>query len=286
MDRSIVDRITDEMRLRNFSKGSIQQYTSAAQRLIRAFPDQNVNDLTEEHIKAYLLACLGDGRKPTSIRVLVAAFRFLFVHVLRKPDVVAHVAFPRRAKRLPSAPTRQDIAHILDAAKTIGLRAWLVCALAYGCGLRVSEITGLHTWDICSKEGFLLVREGKGGKERKTLLPDEVLAGLRRWWKDQRLDNPSFLFPAKEEGKYLSPETLRSDFHRAVRKAGIRTPIRLHDLRHGFVTHLVEAKVDLFTIQALAGHEDLATTQVYVRVDASRFRHIDSLLGALPKVQA
>ena len=112
-----------------------------------------------------------------------------------------------------------------------------------------------------------------------------TLQALRGWWKDQRLTNPSYLFPAETEGRYLSPSTLREDFQRAVERAGIKRPIRLHDLRHGFVTHLVEAKVDVFTIQALAGHEDLATTQGYVRVDASRFRDIHSLIGALSAVR-
>lgn len=284
MDKWII-ALKNELRLRNLSAGTIKQYTSAVGRLRQAWPRLPVEAITEEHIKSFLLECLDDGRKPESIRVLVAAFRFFFVYVVKQPGVVAHVAFPKSRKRIPSAPSKDEIARIFAAAAQLGRRPWLVCALAYGCGLRVSEIAALHSWDICSKEGFLIVRCGKGAKERKTLLPDEVLQALRGWWKDQRLTNPSYLFPAETEGRYLSPSTLREDFQRAVERAGIKRPIRLHDLRHGFVTHLVEAKVDVFTIQALAGHEDLATTQGYVRVDASRFRDIHSLIGALSAVR-
>ena len=176
MDKWII-ALKNELRLRNLSAGTIKQYTSAVGRLRQAWPRLPVEAITEEHIKSFLLECLDDGRKPESIRVLVAAFRFFFVYVVKQPGVVAHVAFPKSRKRIPSAPSKDEIARIFAAAAQLGRRPWLVCALAYGCGLRVSEIAALHSWDICSKEGFLIVRCGKGAKERKTLLPDEVLQG-------------------------------------------------------------------------------------------------------------
>jgi integrase len=174
--------------------------------------------------------------------------------------------------------TRDEVARLLQAAP--GLKWRTALSVAYGAGLRASEVVSLKVSDIDSQRMRIRVEQGKGRRDRDALLSPKLLAALRDWWKVAR--PPVWLFPNRLAAfDAVTPRSLNRAFHEAVSSAGIKKPVCLHTLRHCFATHLLEQNVDVRVIQVLLGHKKLETTSVYTHVAAKALDGVESPLDLL-----
>lgn len=198
--------------------------------------------------------------------------KFLFRVTLRRYDLVAEIFHLKEPKRVPLVLSQEEIRRLLVLAPNLRTRTML--SLAYGCGLRASEVVKLRAGDIDSTQGIIRILQSKGAKDRNVMLPAEVLDLLRDWWKERSngkdvgVSAPErWLFPSRLGRRdYLTARQFTRILRDAVAAAGITKRVTLHTLRHSFATHLLERGEDIRVIQVLLGHAKLTTTAGYVRV--------------------
>jgi site-specific recombinase XerD len=254
-------------------------YLGVIRRLAR-FTARSPAVLDTEAVQGWLLHRIEiDGIRLANLKMHVAAVKFLYREVLDRPDVVASLPWPKVPIRLPDVPSADEVVRLLAAAPLPRHR--LVWMVAYGAGLRVSEACALQVGDIDSRRGVIVVRGGKGGKDRLTLLPRRLLEELRAYWRETRPPGP-WLFPGGRPGRPLTPRSAQRELVLAARRAGIhRRRLGCHLLRHAFATHLMEGGTDLRTIQELLGHTSLKTTVLYLHVRADHIQRTRSPLDKL-----
>ena len=221
------------------------------------------------------------GRSAVNVRL--AAYRFLFEQVLQGPKLELRVP-SKKVKVLPQPLARREVAKLLEAKSNVKHRTLLMTS--YATGLRVSELVRLIPTDIQSDRGLVFVRQGKGKKDRYTLLSPNLLIALRQYYKTQFIDQnltSVWLFPGRNPERHYSERSAQHVFDTAKEKAGIQHGKGIHCLRHSFATHLLEAGVDLVSIQRLMGHSSLQTTAIYLHVTEKHTQGIRSPLDLLPK---
>jgi site-specific recombinase XerD len=267
----------EDLQIRHYSPITIRIYLRAVTEFARHFktaPDR----LRAEHIRQYQLFLIKEKKVSQSTLIqMVCALRFLYTHTLHKKIPIELIPFPRREKKLPLILSREEVKALLEAPENLRHRTLL--AILYGCGLRVSEVTQLQVRDIDSARNTVRVRHGKGGKDRQTLLPAKLLELLRCYWRSQRPTD--WLFPSADTTRPISPKAVFLACRQAARTAGISKPVHPHSLRHAFATHLLEAGVNLRTIQILLGHANLETTARYLHVADVAVRSTTSPLDSL-----
>src|SRR6266851_770225 len=246
----------EDLQIRRYSPTTIRIYLRSIAEFAQHFgkpPDR----LSAEHIRQYQLFLIQEKKvaRPTFVQV-VCALRFFYTHTLNRKISMERIPFPRRERKLPLILSREEVKALLEAPGNLRHRTLL--AILYGCGLRVSEVTQLKVSDIDSARNVLWVRHGKGGKDRQTLLPVKLLELLRCYWRSRRPTD--WLFPGADSARPISPKSVFLACRKAAQKAGISKPVHPHSMRHAFATHLLEAGVNLRTIQILLGHAHLETT--------------------------
>jgi len=267
----------EDLQLRNYSPTTIRIYLHAIAEFARHFrtpPDQ----LDAEHIRRYQIFLIKEKKvsQPTFVQV-VCALRFFYTHTLNRKIAIDRIPFPRRERKLPLILSRQEVQALLEAPRNLRHRALL--AILYASGLRVSEVARLKVADIDRSRNVLWVRHGKGGKDRQALLPPKLRDLLRCYWRSQRPTD--WLFPSSDSSQPISPKAIFLACRKAAQVAGIPKSVHPHSLRHAFATHLLEAGVDLRTIQTLLGHADLTTTARYLQVADTAVRATTSPLESL-----
>ena len=200
---------------------------------------------------------------------------------LDRPDAARRLTFVHEPRKLPVVLSQEEVLRLIEAVTSVKYKAAL--GLAYGAGLRVSEVVSLKVSDIDSKRMLLRIERGKGGKTRHALLSPQLLELLRDWW---RIARPSFwLFPGRDPTKLMTACQLGVVCVEAARKAGITKRVSPHTLRHSFATHLLENGVDIRIIQVLLGHAHLETTTLYAHVAANTISHVTSPLDRLTSLR-
>jgi len=265
------DQMETYLKLKGRSPNTIDTYLRNA-RAFAAFHMKSPSKMGEPEVRAFLVH-LTDERKlaARSVATYVAALKVLYRDVLRRPEVVDWIPWPKKPKTLPTILTPGEVAQLLAAAESVRTQAILMAG--YGAGLRISEVLHLQPGDIDSKRGVLWVRRGKGAKDRVVLLPPRLLRQLREYWRRTRPVGP-WLFPGKDPARPLSKSGANNQFRRAVAGSGITRTIRFHNLRASFATHLMEGGTDLLTIQALLGHTQLKTSALYLRVRTEHLKRV------------
>jgi site-specific recombinase XerD len=269
-------RMIEDMTLRKFGPRTQQGYIRAVKGF-SAFFGASPDRASFEDVRRYQLHLVSSGAGVPTINHALTALRFLFMVTLRKHDVVAELPFIREPRRLPVVLSPQEVARLLDAAP--GLKYKAALSVAYGAGLRASEVISLKVADIDSQRMVIRVEQGKGRKDRYVMLSPQLLGLLRAWWKAARPQG--WLFPGQSRVNPLTTRQLNRACHAAARMAEIDKPVSLHTLRHSFATHLLEQNADIRVIQVLLGHKKLDTTALYTRVATKLIREVMSPLDRL-----
>jgi site-specific recombinase XerD len=184
--------------------------------------------------------------------------------------------------KLPVILSRKEVARLIESAGSLKYQAAL--SVAYGAGLRVSEVIALKVGDVDSQRMVLRVEQGKGHKDRYAMLPPLLLERLRAWWRyahaQGKMLKGGWLFPGQNPIDPLTPRQLNRAIHAAAVAARIDKRVSMHTLRHCFATHLLEQQVDIRVIQVLLGHKKLETTALYAQVATDLLREVISPLEA------
>lgn len=272
----------EELQRRNYSEATTRYYIRKVEAFARHFrrpPDR----LGPQHIREYQ-AHLFTKRKlsPGSVTNHLCALRFFYIQTLKKPWSVADTPYPKKAHRLPTILSQEEVAQLIDAASTPFHRTLLMTL--YATGVRNAELTRLKTSDIDSRRMVLHIQGGKGRQDRDVMLSPILLDELRAHWRRLRRKSSVWLFPGNRwhtADHPIDTKTPRHACQQAARRAGINKKVYPHVLRHCFATHLLEAGADLHTIQMLLGHHDLKETAIYLHLSQRHLHATASPLDAL-----
>jgi len=280
------DKMLSDLRLRGCSPKTLDAYLGCARAYV-AYHRRPPEQMGEAEIRQFLLHLEAKGRSGSTRRVYASALKFLYGVTLQRPDIAAQIVGPRRvAQRLPDVATPMEVERLFESLGSTKYRA--LAMLAYGAGLRVSELCKLRVEDIDSQRMVIHVRQGKRKRDRYVMLPQRLLVVLRQYYKAERPRAP-FLFPGERPGTCLSVSSVQHALHEAAKRAGLKKRISPHVLRHSFATALLDQGTDLRVIQLLLGHASVSTTARYARVTGERLRATPSpldQLGPPPRARA
>lgn len=263
-----MDRV---LTLRNYSRATKKSYIGCLRRLFKKYPDL-VNEPSKKIIEDFLLGLYESGSSAQTVRSYVQAIQFFYREVVETRFDLC-IKTPKRPSRLPVTLSREEIERVLQSIANDKHRTMI--ALAYGSGLRVSELTDLRVGSVNFEEGILYVYQGKGNKDRITLLPEVLVPELKTRVAGKCLGD--YLFESERGGR-LSTRSIQKVFERALHSVDIKKPATFHSLRHSFATHILEQGTDLRFIQKLLGHSNIRTTQRYTHVSTASLRAIPSPL--------
>ena len=276
-------RMIEDMTVRGFTACTQRGYITAVKNFT-AFLGRPPDQAGAEDLRRCQLHMRSNGASATSMNAAGAALRFFFGVTLGRGDAQVRMTTVREPRKLPVILSPEQVARLLDAARGPKYRAAL--SLAYGAGLRASEVVSLKVSDIDSKRVVIRVEQGKGRKDRYAMPSEPLLDLLRAWWRAARSQcvmlPGGWLFPGQNPVNPLTTRQLNRAFHGAREAAGIDKRVSLHTLRHCFATHLLEQKVDIRIIQVLLGHKKLDTTARYSQVASTTLRAVKSPLERLP----
>lgn len=259
----VIEQLIDEMKLRNYSSFTIRAYSELLTK-VAFFFETDLENITSEQFKSYLLHRLEiDNVSISMINQAISAFKILQTDVLKKNWESIKIKRPRREKKLPVVLSLAEVEKVLAVTKNIKHKAILM--LAYSAGLRRSEIQKIKPIDIDSSRMKVKVTQGKGKKDRFSLLSLKTLEILRHYYKQEK--PTTYLFEVQgKKGKPLSVSTLNKIVKNSAQKAGIKKNISFHTLRHCFATHMLEQGVNIKIIQSLMGHVSIKTTSIYLHI--------------------
>ena len=228
------------------------------------FIDKTLEVVTPEDIEAYQRYLVTERKVGfSSFNQAACALRFFYRTCLGKTDwPIIRMPYQRKRRTLPEILAPEEVLAIFAACHNLKHKTLLMTS--YSGGLRLGETLGLLPSDIDSTRMMIRIEQGKGRKDRYTMLSPTLLDALRVYWKAFR--PVRWLFEGRKPGQPLAPSTAEKVFTTAAGRAGVRKSVSFHSLRHGFATHLLEGGTNIRVIQALLGHQSLATTQVYTHV--------------------
>ncbi|MFH0820941.1 MAG: tyrosine-type recombinase/integrase [Candidatus Peregrinibacteria bacterium] len=263
--------VTNELKLRNYSPKTIRAYTACLREYF-LFAGSDYRRLRVEAIRSFLLRKHEKGYASQTVNLYLNAIKFFYYQVARVYQKI-DIRFAKRSQKLPIVLSREEIRKIIDSIQNAKHR--LMVALAYGAGLRISEVVSLRVKDLQLGEGTLHIKEAKGKKDRITILPEKLLAELSTRIVGKAGDEYVF---ESERGGRLTSRTASKIFVDALQKTGIQKDATFHSLRHSFATHLLENGTDVRYVQALLGHANIRTTQLYTQVTTNALQKIASPL--------
>lgn len=271
------DQMAMDMKLRGYSPRTISCYLDCMKNVAVHF-GKSPAELGQEEIRGYLHHLIEERKASQAvISQSYSALKFFFEKTLQKPWDVLKIPRSRQRKKLPGVLSNHEVASIFSATRNLKHRAILMTV--YSAGLRVGEVTRLKVSDIDSERMMIRVNEGKGLKDRYTLLGERNLEILRLYYKEYR--PLEWLFPGKNPSEPLSISCVQRAFTASVLKAGIKKKVSVHTLRHCFATHLLEFGTDLYYIQRLLGHKSASTTSVYLHIAGKDLGKIKSPIDIL-----
>ena len=274
-------RLLEELQRRNYSPETARLYVGTVKDFARYF-GKSPDKLGQEHLRQYQLYLLNE-RKLTvgTIVARIAALRFFFVKVLRRPYRELDLVYPKCPERLPVILSEQEVARLIESASTSYHRVILMTL--YATGLRREELCRLKLTDVDSQRMVIHVRQGKGNRDRDVTLSPRLLEVLRAYWKWRKPQ--TYLFPSLYRSRSEKPITSHSVWYavrEAARRAGIKKKVSPHLLRHSWATHLLERGTDLKTIQVLLGHVDLEATTIYLHLSQRHMQAVNNPIDTLP----
>ncbi|UHD45759.1 site-specific integrase [Aureimonas altamirensis] len=275
-------RLIADMSMRRFSAETQRNYLRDVGRLA-SFLGRLPDTASAEDLRRFQIALQEAGLGVPTMNAIVSALRFFFIQTIDRPDLARKLVRLRYPRSLPDVLSPDEVRRLLGA--TVCLKHLAALSVAYGAGLRASEVASLKVGDVDSTRMLLRVERGKGGRDRNAMLSADLLALLRQWWIEGRrqgvLHREGWLFPGQNWTRPISTRQIHRIVVEAARAAGIPKRVGPHTLRHSFATHLLEDGVDIRVIQVLLGHAKLDTTALYAKVAVRTVRAVVSPLDRL-----
>lgn len=273
-------RMIEDLKIRNRSPRTIGTYVQHVAQFARHF-GRSPELLGPEEVRQYQLHLLEKKISFSTFNQCLCSLRFLYGTTLGRPEMLLRLPYGRRPKTIPQVLSQAQVLKLLECVRRRRHRVLLTTI--YATGLRVSEAVHLGVADIDSAQMTIRVARGKGNKQRLVPLSPALLQELREWWREHR--NPQWLFPGNRPGRPLNTSSVQIACRQAVDRAGLPPRVTAHTLRHTFATELLEAGIDLLTIQKILGHADLKTTLIYTHVRRDRLHAVSQVQGMLPLQQ-
>ncbi|WP_172195103.1 site-specific tyrosine recombinase/integron integrase [Saccharibacillus qingshengii] len=264
--------LRDALRARGYSSRTIKAYVSQTRRFFAGMAESET-EINDAAVQKYALALLDKGLSHAYVNQAISALKFYFRHVLKRSAANSYIR-PKKENKLPDILSLGEVARLLKSLDNPKHRAMLY--LTYTSGLRVSEVVRLRPQDCDRERNVVKVRQGKGRKDRQTLLSEAAVAALERYVQEEHPEE--WLFPGQREGRHLTERSAQKVFEKALAQAGIAKQVSIHSLRHSFATHLLENGIDLRYIQELLGHQSVRTTERYTHVSKRDIGRIQSPL--------
>ena len=271
------DDYVRKLQINRYAENTARIYITCFEAFINYYKDQRLLDIDENDIRNYLQKLVYDGKSDSYLNQAVNAIKFYYEVVMEMPNRFYSIDRPRKKSALPKVLSKEEIKLLIEHASNIKNKC--IIGLLYSAGLRRRELLHLKLTDIDSKRMIVTVREGKGGKQRQTILSPSVLQDLRAYYRQWR--PRVYLFEGPQNVQY-SPTSVQKVVKRAAQQAGIKKRVTPHMLRHSFATHLLEDGIDLRYIQVLLGHSSTKTTEIYTQVATNYMINITSPIDTLP----
>ena len=265
-NNQLIIKLKKDMQMRNFSKYTYDNYLGKTKDIIRYFGTKKLEDVTTEELREFLLKYLKYERKlgDRSINYYNSVIRFIYEVTLDKVLNKRQLPMRKRKKTIYKVLTKEELSTFFNCVDNFKFKT--IFMLAYGSGLRIGEIVNLRVEDIDGKNMRIYVREGKGNKERYTILSKQSLEMLRIYWSKYRQNKRRGRIFLSETGKAITVGVIREHFRKYRRKAKINEKATLHTLRHNFATNLIENGATLIQVKELMGHSNIRSTMEYVHV--------------------
>ena len=275
-------RMIEDMRMRKLGDKTQSSYIRAV-RKFAGYLGRSPDSASVEDLRNFQLYLVDHGVSPITLNATITGLKFFFDITLDHAELMAKMQPVHVPHKLPVILSREEVTRLIAAAGN--LKHQTALSVAYGAGLRVSEVVALKVGDIDSERMTLRIEQGKGHKDRYAMLPPVLLERLRTWWRVARAQGKmldgGWLFPGLNPIESLSTRQLNRAIHAAAEAAQIDKRVSMHTLRHSFATHLLEQKVDIRVIQVLLGHKRLDTTALYAQVATDLLREVISPLETL-----
>ena len=249
------------LRLKNYSSGTISTYNYCFEKFLDHFKGKNISELTKDQITEFLYIESQKGLSYGYQNQIINAIKFYYEKVLGRKRDFYDIPRAKRPHKLPVVFSEEEIVILLGQVKN--LKHKCILYLIYSGGLRISEAVKMKIADIDSTRNIIVIRGGKGKKDRTTLLSQKVLELLRQYYKEYR--PKEYLFEGETGGQY-SVKSIQNIFNKTLESSRIKKNATVHTLRHSFATHLLERGTDLRYIQDLLGHESSKTTEIYTHI--------------------
>jgi site-specific recombinase XerD len=272
----------EDMTLRKLNPKTQTQYIRAVVRLTQHL-GRSPDRATAEDLRLFQLHLAETGVSSITINTTLTGLKFFFTHTLDQPELLKRIQRVYQPRKIPEVLSVQEVARLLEAAASLRNKAAL--SVAYGSGLRASEVCHLKVSDIDSERMILRVEDGKGQRDRNAMLSPSLLKILRAWYREgqakRKMLPGGWLFPGQQPVDPMSPRQLNRVFHQARIEASITKKVSLHSLRHAFATHLLEQHQDIRVIQVLLGHKKITNTMHYSHVATNLLREVKGPLEYL-----
>lgn len=264
-----------KLELKRYSNSTVKTYVTFFEKFINHYRDREINGLDERDIRLFLQKLIQQDKSNSYINQAINAIKFYYELVCGMPNRFYDLERPRREHKLPMVISKGEVRSLIR--ETTNLKHRCIAALLYSGGLRRSELINLKIGDIDSKRMIIRVEQSKGKKDRHTLLSQSALEDLRIYFKEYK--PRKYLFEGQKREQYTGQSVLKL-VRAAAKRAGIKTTVTPHVLRHSFATHLLESGVDLRQIQVLLGHQSSKTTEIYTHVATNSFKSIKNPLDS------
>jgi site-specific recombinase XerD len=259
-----VQSFTNRLLIANRSDASIRSYTRALKRLY-LFAQTNVYELEIDQIIDFLTFLKIEKQLNwRTIKIYVAGLRYFYQEMVLDPDLAKQIPYPKEKPSLPTIVSRQELKRLFDGC--INPKHKVMFRLMYSSGLRRSELVNLKITDIETQDGKMRIRinNGKGGKDRYTILSKTILEELRIYFRSAK--PKVYLFNGQTKGLPMHPSSVRHALKKGLKNSGLKKNINLHILRHCFASHALEGGLNIKTLQHLLGHQSVMTTLIYLHV--------------------
>jgi integrase/recombinase XerD len=279
MMKRLRDQMLADLQLSGATQRTQEAYLREAGNLAQYF-NRSPAELGENELKEYMLYLMKERHlSEGTFRFYVAALKFLYRTTLKREWAVEKIRYPRAKRKLPIVLDLSEVESLF--AVTPNLKHKAILMITYSSGLRASETARLKITDIDSKRMMVRISQGKGGKDRYSILSQTTLEHLRQYWR--KYHPTEWLFNGAKRNESISTNSIQQLFYKAKKRAGITKPASVHTLRHSFATHLIEAGTSLHHVQLLLGHRSPTTTTVYLHVSRLNLAQVISPLDKTVK---